>query len=190
MTIQDKIIKIISFVVITNILVIVGYLSLAGYPKNVWELIRYNAILTLLATGLFYLINHFLWHLPLINKLFGSIPNINGTWNGEIINSKDGIKQPATLNIIQTWLGVDVNIKTERANSSTVASEIVKIGGMWKLYFTWEGRGDHASFEGTTIVNIDEDNLDGHYFSNSNIDGKNCTSGSFKATKIKTINEQ
>ena len=38
-------------------------------------------------------------------------------------------------------------------------------------------------FDGTTIVTIFEDELNGYYFTNSNIDNKNCTSGSFVAHK-------
>lgn len=189
MTTQDKIIKIISFIIITNIIVIVGYLFLAGYPKNVWELIRYNTILTLLATGLFYLINHFLWHLPLINKLFGSIPNLNGEWSGVIINISDNKEQEANMKITQTWLNCHIVTKAERGNSSSISAEIVKINETWKLYFIWSSSNDGTVFDGTTIVTIFEDELNGYYFSSSNVDKKGCTSGSFIFKKIMKIKD-
>jgi hypothetical protein len=46
---------------------------------------------------------------------------------------------------------------------------------------TFDGR----VFYGTTIVDIVENKLDGYYFTNANFDGRNCTSGSFKASKLK-----
>ena len=76
--------------------------------------------------------------------------------------------------------------KVERGNSSTISSEIVKINDTWKLYFVWNASFNGMVFDGTTIVTIFEDELNGYYFTNSNIDNKNCTSGSFVAQRIIT----
>lgn len=183
MTTQGKIIKIITYIIVLNIILIVGYLYFVGYSKSL-ELIKYNTILTFIAIGLFYLINHILWHLPLINKFFGSIPNLNGKWEATIINTNDKTKQTATIIITQTWLNTHVIIEVERGNSSTIFSEIIKINETSKLYFIWNASFDGKPFDGTTVATIYENKLDGHYFTNSNFDGKYCTVGSFKAKKL------
>ncbi|TQV63597.1 MAG: hypothetical protein FNT15_03240 [Sulfurovum sp.] len=89
------------------------------------------------------------------------------------------------IQIKQTWLNIHVITKVERGNSSTIFSEIIKINETWKLYFVWNASFNGATFDGTTIIAIFNDELDGYYFTNSNFDGRKCTSGSFKAKLLK-----
>ena len=184
MSIAEKVKKIITLVVITNIFTIISYLLIIGYPKSPWELLKLNATLASLSIGISILINYYLWKVPLINKFFGSIPNINGIWKAEIINTNDNKKQKSQLTIKQTWLTTQIITDTKRGNSTTISSELIQMNDSWKLYFIWNASFDGTLFNGTTIVDIVDNTLDGYYFTNANFDGRKCTSGSFKAKKL------
>ena len=184
MTIIEKIKKLVAIIVIANILAVIGYLYFKGCPKNPFSLISYNATLASFSIGISLAINYYLWKISFINKLFGSIPNINGTWNAEIININDKKKQKSQLTIKQTWFTTQIITETKRGNSTTISSEIIQVNDNWKLYFTWSASFDGTIFNGTTIVDIIDDKLDGYYFTNANFDGRKCTSGSFKARKV------
>jgi len=184
MTIQDKIKRLVGIIVFANMVIVVGYLKLLGCPENVWNLFKYNATLAMISIGIFLLVNYYLWHIPGINILFGSMPNINGEWKSKIINSKDEEVQQATLKVKQTWFNTHVVTIVDRANSSTISSEVIKVNDTWKLYFTWSASLEGIPFTGTTIVQIHDDRLDGYYFTNSNFDGRKCTSGTFFAEKL------
>ena len=184
MTIIEKVKKIIAIIVIVNILTIISYLSIIGYPKSPWELIKLNATLVSLSVAISLLVNYYLWKAPFINKIFGSIPNLNGSWDAQIINTNDNKKQKSKLIIKQTWFTTQVVTETKRGNSTTISSEIIQVNDSWKLYFTWTASFDGTIFNGTTIVDSVNDKLDGYYFTNANFDGQKCTSGSFKAKKL------
>ena len=189
MIISEKIKKLISIIVIVNILAVIGYLYFKGCPQNPLNLISYNATLAFLSISISILINYYLWKIPFVNKLFGSIPDINGVWNAEIINTNDNKKQKSQLTIKQTWFTTQVITKTKRGNSTTISSEIIQVNDSWKLYFTWTASFDGTLFNGTTIVDIIDNKLDGYYFTNANFDGRKCTSGSFKAKKLLKSNK-
>ncbi len=191
MTIQEKLKKFGWITIFSSVIFIVIYLYCSGYPNEPIGLLKLTGALSIFSTIVFYLVNNHLWKMKWITPFFGSIPDVNGKWSAVIINKADGKEQKADIKITQTWLNIHVVTKVERGNSSTVSSEIVKINETWRLYFVWNASFDGVVFDGTTIVSIFDDELDGHYFTNSNIDCKNCTSGSFKATKIEAIiNEQ
>jgi hypothetical protein len=184
MTIIEKVKKIITIVVVINILIIISYLLIMDYPKSPLELIKLNATLAFLSIGVVLSIKYYLWKIPYVNKIFGSIPNIEGVWNAEIVNTNDNKKQKSQLIIKQTWFTVQVISKTKRGNSTTISSEIIHNNDNYKLYFNWSASFNGVPFNGTTIVDIIDNELDGYYFSNSNFDGWKCTSGSFKAKKL------
>jgi hypothetical protein len=71
----------------------------------------------------------------------------------------------------------------ERGKSTTISSEIIKINETWKFYFTWHVSFNEKRFDGTTIVTIFENELDGYYFTNSNQNGNGCTHGSFNVKR-------
>ncbi len=187
MTIKEKINRLIQIIVGVNIILIICYLYCVGYPEKAFDLMKYNATLATISIGITLLINYYIWKIPYINKLFGSIPNIEGKWEAEIINTKDNKRQKTMLDIKQTWFTVQVVTTTKRGNSTTISSEIIHINDSWKLYFTWSASFEETVFNGTTIVNILDNKLDGYYFTNSNFDGKKCTSGSFKAEKSENV---
>ncbi len=183
MTNQEKLKKFGWITIFTSIIFIVIYLYCFGYPNEPIALLKLTGALSIFSTIVFYLVNNHLWKMRWISSFFDSIPNIDGNWSVVIINIADGKEQNANIKITQTWLNIHVITKVERGNSSTISSEIVKINDTWKLYFVWNASFSGMVFDGTTIVTIFEDELNGYYFTNSNIDNKNCTSGSFVAHK-------
>ena len=185
MIIKEKITKLITIIVGFNIIAVIVYLSVVGCPEKPLDLLRYNATLALISIGITILINYYLWKIPLINNIFGAIPNLNGKWNAIIVNTNDNKKQKSQLTIKQTWFTTQVITETKRGNSTTISSEIIQVNDSWKLYFTWTASFDGTVFNGTTIVDIVDNKLDGYYFTNSNLDGRKCTSGSFIAEKVK-----
>ncbi|MDQ1339897.1 MAG: hypothetical protein QG567_1053 [Campylobacterota bacterium] len=190
MTTQDKLKKFGWITIFTSIVFIVLYLYCFGYPDEPIGLLKLTGALSIFSTIAFYLVNNHLWKIKQINSFFGSIPDVNGDWSAVIINIADGIEQKADIKITQTWLNVHVVTKVERGNSSTISSEIVKINETWRLYFIWNASFGGETFDGTTIVTIDKNELDGYYFTNSKFGGKNCTAGSFKAQrKIKELSQ-
>ncbi len=186
MTNQEKLKKFGWITIFTSIIFIVIYLYCLGYPNEPIALLKLSGTLSIFSTIVFYLVNNHLWKMKWINSFFGSIPNLNGEWSGVIINISDNKKQNANITITQTWLNCHIVTKVERGNSSTISAEIVKINETWKLYFIWNASNEGVTFDGTTIVTIFEDELNGYYFSSNNFDNKRCTSGSFIAQKIIT----
>lgn len=189
MTNQEKFKKFGWITIFTSIIFIVIYLYCFGYPNEPIALLKLTGALSIFSAIVFYLVNNHLWKMKWISPFFGSIPNVSGEWSAVIINIADGKEQTANIKITQTWLNIHVVTKVERGNSSTISSEIVKINETWKLYFVWNASFNGMVFDGTTIVTIFEDELNGYYFTNSNIDNKNCTSGSFIGQKIITENK-
>ena len=183
MSIAEKIKKLISIIVVVNILAVIGYLYFKGCPKNPLDLLSYNATLAFFSIGISFFINYYLWKMPFVNKIFGSIPNLNGKWKAEIVNTNDNKKQKSQLTIKQTWFTTQIITETKRGNSTTISSEIIQINDSWKLYFIWTASFDGTVFNGVTIANIVDNKLDGYYFTNSNFGGGKCTSGSFIAIK-------
>jgi len=185
--VEDKIKSLIKVLVMFNLLVVVLGMFLLESSWN--EVLKYSAILNILSLGMFFIINNYLWRTKYIRGLFGSIPNINGEWKGIIVNKDDGKEQESKLIITQRWLNINVETKVERGDSSTISSEIINTNDTWKLYFVWEASFDGSSFDGSTIVHInnDENFLDGRYYTNAKSTEKNCTVGSFKARKVKDL---
>lgn len=184
MTTQEKIKKFGWITIVTSIIFIVIYLYCFGSPKEPIELLKLTGALSIFSSLVYYVVNYYLWRIRWANTFFGSIPNLNGKWNATITNINDGTQQPAGISIVQTWLNIHVVTEVERGNSSTISSEIIKINETWKLYFTWDASFNGTTFDGTTIVTINENSLDGYYFTNSDFDNKKCTSGTFVGEKI------
>lgn len=186
MSVEGKIKSLITVVILLNVIVIILGVYLLGLESE--EIYKIGTLLNLFSLGVFYAINYFFWKVNYINKLFGSIPNLNGEWEGTIVNKKDGKEQKSKLIITQTWFNVKVETKVERGNSSTVSSEIININDTWKLYFVWEASFDGSPFDGTTIVRIEDNELDGLYYTNANFNESSCTVGTFKAKRKGKIN--
>lgn len=69
--------------------------------------------------GIFGLFDNYLWKVSFINKLI-KCPNISGKWTGTIKNPEyDPIS--AEVIIKQTWSKININLRTETADSDTEA---------------------------------------------------------------------
>ncbi|RUM45992.1 MAG: hypothetical protein DSY46_01225, partial [Hydrogenimonas sp.] len=86
----------------------------------------------------------------------------------------------------QTYLSIHIETNVERGNSSTITGDLIKVNSKWKLFWTWEATFRGTQFYGTTIVYIRENSteMDGLYFTNSDITNVKCTSGTFQAKKL------
>ena len=181
----DRVKKIVKFVVVFDVLLLIIYFFVNGL--DFIDIIKKSTIVISFSLFIVFIINKLLWKIKLLNFIFDSPPNINGEWEGKIVNSKDKKPQKMKMKISQTYLEIYITVKAERGNSITWVGDIVKINGNdWKLMWTWHASNEVGEFSGTTILDIlDENNLEGNYYTNSNIDGRGCTSGIFKAKKIK-----
>jgi len=181
----DRVKKIVKLVIIFDICILVVYFLFN--KLNWWEIVTKTSIIISISLGIVYLINKFLWKFKCISFLLDSPPNIIGKWEGIIINTKDNKKQFMEMTIEQTYLEVFITVDAERGLSTTYVGDIVKNNqNDWKLMWIWHANYQGREFSGTTILNIiNENKLKGFYFTNANVDGRECTSGIFEAEKVK-----
>jgi small nuclear ribonucleoprotein (snRNP)-like protein len=194
---EKRVKKIVRVVVIFNIGVIVLLCIVFKYfnynfNNIIINIIVKTGIIISLSLLLVWLINNLLWKCKFLNInscFFDKIPNLNGKWKGIIINTKDNEEQQANITIEQTYLNIFITTEVERGNSITYCGELIKVNGNnWKLIWTWHSNSiyDGKEFSGTDIVDvISDDKLEGIYFTNANVDERGCTSGIFKAKKLK-----
>ena len=180
----ERVKKIVRLVVVFNIFLLSIYFLMNNL--NFWLIATKTTIIVSISLGIVYLVNKFLWKYKFLSFLFDSPPNIEGEWRGIIVNTNDGKKQKMIMKIEQTYLEVFITVQAERGTSTTYAGDIVKFNGNnWKLMWTWHSSNKAGEFSGTTIVDIlNENELKGFYFTNSNVDGRGCTSGKFEAKKV------
>jgi hypothetical protein len=190
---EERIKKIVKYVVIFNIVVIV-FLCIVfkyfNYDFNniIVNIIMKTGIIIVLSILFVRFINTKLWKCKFLNSwLFEKMPNLNGKWDGIIINTKDNKEQKANITIEQTYLSIFITTEVERGNSITYSGDLIKINSNnWKLIWTWHSNSTYTGngFYGTNIIDvISNEKLEGIYFTNANVDGRGCTSGIFKAEK-------
>ncbi len=81
------------------------------------------------------------WHLPFLHPWFVSIPDLRGTWKGQIISTwidpKTGTRIPiipAYFVIRQTFSSVQIRLITSQSSSELLAGNIVRdIDGIYKV---------------------------------------------------------
>ena len=180
----DRVKKIVKFVVVFDVLLLIIYFFVNGL--DFIDIIKKSTIVISFSLFIVFIINKLLWKIKLLNFIFDSPSDINGKWEGEIINTKDKKSQKMKMNIKQTYLEIYITVEAERGNSTTWVGDIIKVNGNdWKIMWTWHASNEAGEFSGTTILDIlNQDKLEGYYFTNSNIDERGCTSGIFKAIKV------
>jgi len=180
----DRVKRIVRFIVFFDILFGLVYLFINGF--DIWDALQKISIIITISVFFVILINKYLWKCKIFKFLFDSLPDLNGEWAGVIVNTKDKKEQKAYIVINQTYFEVYIKVLVERGNSMTWVGDIIKVNNNdWKLIWSWHSSNQAGEFSGTTIVNIlDEKKLDGFYYTNSNIDGRGCTAGTFTAEKI------
>ena len=184
----DKVKKILNFFIVpfNIILTVLGVSWITGF--NIWVILKNLSIIgiiTIISIRFFLFINKRLWKFKFFKILLDSPPNLNGKWEGEIINTKDNKSQKMEMFIDQTYLEVYVKVLVERGDSITWVGDIIKINNNdWELIWNWRSSNEKGEFSGTTILNIlNEEKMEGFYYTNSNIDGRGCTAGRFVAKK-------
>jgi hypothetical protein len=73
----------------------------------------------------YWLYKTFAWQWKLPGVRLSGLPDLSGTWSGEILSSHDGrqVARPATLRIRQDWSGITVHVETVHSGShSTMAA--------------------------------------------------------------------
>ena len=76
-----------------------------------------------LFAGLFWLFNSHAWRWEVRKLRLSKIPNLRGTWVGQVRSSHDAQDTPVVVFVNQTWLRVTVRLATERSGSaSTMAA--------------------------------------------------------------------
>lgn len=128
---------------------------------------------------LFYnLFDRWVWKWKLLHRLgIVRVPNLNGTWHGEVSSSYDEhkTKKEATLDIAQTWLHMEIALRTETSSSqSLMASLTVNDLGGAALDYVYLNEPRPAAIEsmqmhrGTAVLNFNrsggKDTLDGQYY--------------------------
>jgi hypothetical protein len=79
--------------------------------------------------GLFYTVfDKWLWQVPVFHAVgLVKVPNLNGTWEGEISSSyhEHQNKLPATIQIVQTWSKIVINLETESSKSRSQTASVI-----------------------------------------------------------------
>lgn len=128
--------------------------------------------------GLFYTIfNRYLWKSRLL-RIIGlvKVPNLNGTWNGDLSSSfdKQATKKNATIRISQTWTGISIHLETDSSKSHSLIAAIMTkspIGAVLSYEYLNEplpnAKDTMHCHRGTCRLTIqsDENILDGQYYS-------------------------
>jgi hypothetical protein len=145
----------------TTVLTLLLYAIVEHYLPQVITTIRPFALASTIALILTFMltskwISRRIWR---IARFFnGSLyPDLNGTWEGEIIFDDDKGTIKARAVIRQFLLNTEIDMHTESAKSSTLEATPVVSGGQFKLYYTYSAkpkRTGYGSYTGSTIFDI------------------------------------
>lgn len=124
-----------------------------------------------------FLFDHYLWKLRIFYKLkIIRIPNLNGSWKGEIESSHDEFqnKYEILLEIYQSWTRISISLKSPLSSSK---SEIcgINIGDNKKIILTYQyfnepnikSNENLQIHRGTSLLyyNQEQKSLEGYYYS-------------------------
>jgi len=141
------------------------------------------SFLTAIVLGLFIYV---LWRIPFLGKLtqflFGTKPNIQGTWRGKLNyewNDKK-MEKPVFLVIKQTdGYSLNIWLLTDERTSSSIFADVVQIGGEQCIISTYsneespDDKDKNPSHEGFCQLKIvDTSNLQGIYYTTRKTFGK------------------
>lgn len=121
---------------------------------------------------------------------FVKMPYVAGEYTGTLVSNYDRAERKGIIKIKQTFLSVEVSLKTEESKSRSVSGSIEEIFGMTELIYTYMNepnssvRDRSAIHFGTANFVIDEkDYLVGRYYTDRN------TSGEMTFTKLEKKRE-
>jgi hypothetical protein len=137
--------------------------------------------------AIFTIFIYFLWKVPLIGKLaqilFGTKPNIQGTWRGRLNYEWDGKKmEKFVFLVIKQTDGYSLNIRllTDERISSNIFADVISTGGVQRIIYTYsneespDNRDKNPSHEGFCQLDIVETSniLQGIYYTTRGTFGK------------------
>ena len=101
------------------------------------------------------------WRLPLFQKIgLVTIPDLGGTWQGQLKSSFSEIEHPFLVEIEQTWTKILVKAETAGSRSLSLTACIGKDGGQSELAYTYRNEPKAHSAEtmnihyGTTVLRL------------------------------------
>lgn len=142
---------------------------------------------------LYFLYRKLLWKIPIISR-FHSIPNLNGTWNGELISSylTHGVptRVKVSMRIKQDWDHISVICTFPKSMSHSIAAFLfsksdsgIEFGFPYcndSLCVNWKTK----NHDGYNSFTINGNSMKGRYFTNRE-DGTNGTIVLEKVVKLK-----
>lgn len=147
--------------IITTILSILIYEIVHRYWNSDIPLIRVISIAPLVSLLIIVILSSGIpsravwWGVRKIDKSL--FPDLNGTWEGEILIGEGKSPLPARARIRQTLFQTWVDIHTETSKSQTLESTPAVEGGQCKLYYSYRANPknpDWHSYYGTTIFDV------------------------------------
>jgi hypothetical protein len=130
---------------------------------------------------------HIFWKIPILEKLtqflFGTKPNLQGTWSGKLKYEWDGKKSEKTVFLVikQTnGYSLDIWLLTDERTSSSIFADIMSYRSMKRIIYTYsneestENRVKNPSHEGFCQLDIlsPADSLKGTYYTIRNTSGE------------------
>ena len=125
-------------------------------------------------SALYWLFDRHVWRWRILGKLeFVQVPDLNGTWTGDVRSSYDGYKSiyPVTVVIRQRWSQITVRLETERSQSRSLAATFRVVDlprpELSYLHINEPTPGASATMNihrGTVDLEFSEGTLEGHYY--------------------------
>lgn len=145
-----------------------------------------NTVLVITLYG--FAFNRYLWHLPVFTFMhwFVKVPYLAGEWTGIIrykwpLDAPDWSEKPMSIKIKQTFLHIQVSVKTDESWSKTIGGtfDVDEDNGFSSLIYTYlntpnaDVRDRSQIHYGTAILSISDDmqTLHGNYFNDRKASG-------------------
>ena len=128
------------------------------------------------------LFSKWLWRLPFLQGWLIKLPDLQGTWRGELQSdwvdpaTGEGVPaKPVVLVIRQTYTSISCTLLTEESSSHSIAAEITPLAGDGELYLCYsytnktkamvkDRSPDHDGATILKIVRTPERKLEGYYW--------------------------
>ena len=125
-------------------------------------------------SGLFWLFDRYVWRLELLRMLkLVQLPDLNGTWVGEIASSyrEEGYPLSVSVVIIQRWSKIVLRLETENSRSHSVMASLRTIdlpNPELSYQYVNEPKANAPStmemHRGTATLELDCSSLEGDYY--------------------------
>lgn len=125
---------------------------------------------------LFYLLDNHLWRTPLVHRVgLIRIPDLNGTWTGEVDSSYEAAADEKPINAIvkvrQSWTKIIVVLETDRSRSVSELAMVLTARPEPVLSYEYRNEPNARATEsmhahrGTAALTFENETLFGDYYS-------------------------